>query len=420
MNALRFTRPLLGVLLAAGWLSAHAQSVPGSTLESLLSLARDNNPELAGMRHEAEAAAERVTPAGALPDPRLRTELMDITKAGAQNPTLLPGRAGSARYTLMQDIPWFGKRELKREIAALDAAGAQHRVHATWSELASRIQTAYVQLYYLSRNAQLNREILDLLGRLEKIAQVRYANGLAAQQDVIRAQVEQTALRGELIALETEHHHLDIRLNALLRRPANAALATPASLRPLPAQLDYAALAERAQARNPLLSADEQRLHAAQKSRELVYANRYPDFTVGLVPNQMQNAVRQWDVMVELNIPLQQASRRAQEREAEAMLAASQARRDATANQLLADLSTNVAELEAARRTEKLSTDSLLPQAELTYQAALAGYETGKVDFATLLDAQRQIRLAKLSQLKARAEAHIRLAEIERIVGDAP
>lgn len=413
-------RHLLGALLAAWALGALAQEQPGSSVESLLALAREGNPEFAGMRYEAEAAAERVTPAGALPDPRLRTELMDITKGGAQSATLSPSRVGSTRYTLMQDIPWFGKRDLKREIAELEAEGAKGRAHGTWSEVAARIKTTYAQLYYLGRNERLTREILDLMTRLEKIAQVRYAGGLAAQQDVIRAQVEQTAMRNELIAIETEHHHLMTRMNALLGRPAAAPLAMPDSLPPLPlpAKLDYAALEARARARNPLLAAEEHRIRAAEKSRELAYKNRYPDVTVGLVPNQMQNEIRQWDLMFEINIPLQQSSRRAQEREAEAMLSASRARRDTAANQLLADLSANLAELEAARRTERLTTDSLLPQAELTFKAALAGYETGKVDFATLLDAQRQIRQARLNQIKSRAEAQVRLAEIERILGE--
>jgi cobalt-zinc-cadmium efflux system outer membrane protein len=35
---------------------------------------------------------------------------------------------------------------------------------------------------YLHGNRKLTQEILDLMSRLEKIAQVRYANGLAAQQ----------------------------------------------------------------------------------------------------------------------------------------------------------------------------------------------------------------------------------------------
>ena len=48
----------------------------------------------------------------------------------------------------------------------------------------------------------------------------------------------------------------------------------------------------------------------------------------------------------------------------------------------------------------------------------MAGYETGKVDFATLLDAQRQIRQARQNRIKAQADAQMRLAEIERILGE--
>jgi cobalt-zinc-cadmium efflux system outer membrane protein len=108
----------------------------------------------------------------------------------------------------------------------------------------------------------------------------------------------------------------------------------------------------------------------------------------------------------------------AQERESEAMLAAALARKEATANQVLADLSENLAGIEAARSLEALATTSLLPQAELTFNAALASYEATKVDFATLLDAQRQIRQARQSQIKARLEGQARLAEIEKLLGE--
>ena len=94
------------------------------------------------------------------------------------------------------------------------------------------------------------------------------------------------------------------------------------------------------------------------------------------------------------------------------------ARKEATANQLLADLSENLSGIDAARRMEQLAQTSLLPQAELTFKAALAGYETGKVDFATLLEAQRQIRKAKQDVIKAQAEQQGRLADIERLIGE--
>ena len=414
--------PVFALLLAVGLGAPVLAEEPaiGGSVDSLLAFARKRNPEYAAMQAEAEASNERITPAGALPDPKFRTELRDITRMGEQNATFSPSRVGSTKYLLMQDLPWFGKRDLKREIAKFEAAGAEGKVMGTWADIAGRIKINHAQRYYLNGSKRLAREILDLMTRLEKIAQVRYAGGLAAQQDVIRAQVEQTTMRNELIGLETEGHHLRARLNALLARPSHAPLAAPSQLRtlPAPARLDHVALEERLRARNPQLFADESRIKAAEKTRDLTYRNRYPDLTLGVSPIQYQNSVKEWELMVEMNIPLQQSSRRAQERESEAMLNAARARQEATANQLVSELAESLAGIEAARQTENLLSNSLLPQAELSFKSALAGYENGKVDFATLLDAQRQIRQARQNRIKAQVEAQVRLAEIERLLGE--
>jgi outer membrane protein TolC len=100
------------------------------------------------------------------------------------------------------------------------------------------------------------------------------------------------------------------------------------------------------------------------------------------------------------------------------MLSAARSRKEAASNQILAELSENLSGIEAARRSEVLATSSLLPQAELSFRSALSGYENGKVDFATLLEAQKQIRQAKLSQIKAQVEAQMRLSEIEKLLGE--
>lgn len=408
------------VAMCAPLTALASEPLPGASVESLLDLARRINPEYAAMRHEADAADERILPAGALPDPKLRIELQDLTRMGEQNPTLSPSEVGSTRYTFMQDLPWFGKRALKHDIAVQEAEGAKGRALTTWSALSSRIKSGYAQFYYLSQSERLTKGILDLMVRLEKIAQVRYAGGLAVQQDVIRAQVEQTNLENELIALDNERRQTQARLNALVARPPNAPLAEPERLRPIPSpvKLDYAALEDRVRARNPELFTDDARLKAAEKSRELTYRNRYPDFTVGVAPTQYGNAVKEWMLMVEVNIPLQQSSRRSQERESDAMLAAARDRKEATTNQVLSELSENVSGLDAARRTELAIAGSLLPQAEITFNAALASYQNGKVDFATLLDSQRQIRQAKQNRIKVQAEEQVRLADIERLLGE--
>src|SRR3972149_3165321 len=164
--------------------------------------------------------------------------------------------------------------------------------------------------------------------------------------------------------------------------------AVPQHLRSIPASAslkNYTALENRIREHNPDLFADEAGIRASEKNRDLMYKNRYPDFALGISPTQMGNEVREWGVMVELNIPLQQETRRSQERESEAMLAAAKARKEATANRIL---------------------------------SALIGYQTGKVDFATLLDAARQILNARLEALKAQTDAQMHLAEIERLLGE--
>jgi len=393
----------------------------GNNLAGLLDYAREHNPEFAASRFEADAAQQRVQPASAFPDPVLRTELMDITNEGTNKGTsLLPSQVGATKYTLMQSVPWFGKRDLQREVAEAQVAQTDGQVSAIWADLSGKIKSTYALYYYLSGSERLTRETLDLMTSLEKIAQTRYANGLAAQQEVIRAQVEQTGLRSELLELESEQHHAQARLNSLLSRPSMAALAQPVSMRRMPsaAQLDYAALEQKLRARNPQLLIADARIVSAEKSRELAYTNRYPGFTLGVAPTQIGDAVKTWELMVEFNIPLQQGSRRSQEREAESMLAASGARKEALLNQVLSELSESISGLETARRTESLTKTQLLPQAELTYQSALAGYENGRVDFAILLDAQRQILKARQQQLKSQLEAQLRLAEIERLLGE--
>lgn len=410
------------VLLSTLCFQLHAQETPpGAELEPLLSLAKQSNPEYASMRLEAQAAVERVLPAGALPDPKFRTELRDITKMGEQNPTLNPTDVGSTRYLFMQDVPWFGKRDLKREIAELDATGVQSKAAGTWNEIAAKIKITQAQRYSLHRNEKLTLEISALLSQLEKITQARYASGLAAQQDVIRAQIEQTSLKSELIALQGELRQVNARLNLLLARSATAPLAPPEGMRslPEPAQLELAMLGNRLQAKNPLLFVEESRQNAADKRRELAYKNRYPDFTLGISPIQYRGSVKEWELMFEINIPLQQTSRRSQEREAEAMLSAAKMRREALSNQMMSDLAENISAAEVARKLDLLATNSLLPQSELTFNSALAGYEAGKVDFSTLLEAQRQIRVARQTQIKAQTEAQIRLAEIEKLLGES-
>ncbi len=397
----------------------------GANVQELLQWADTHNPELAAMRYETDAASERIAPAGALPDPMLRVEFMDFAGRDAPdgfNP--LPGKGSGTKYTFMQSIPLWGKRDLRKEVATAELEQFKGRRLASVTETYARIKSAYAQYYQAIGLKQLNEDILRLLGDLEAVTRVRYASGLVPQQDAIRAQVEKTMLRSEIINLETEQQQAKARLNAILGRSQGARLSTTPELRRLSQEklkekLDNAVLQEKVAHTNPLLATQSAQISAADANKRLVEKNRYPDITLGIAPTQMGSSISSWEAMLEVNIPIRFDTRRSQESEAVAMLAAAKERRQGIANQITGELQENLLAFETAEKQARLIADTLLPQAELTFRSAVAGYENGKVDFATLLDAQRAIKLARQGQIRARVEQEVRLAEIERMIGEA-
>lgn len=416
---------LLGLMLFAALtvtrVQAEDQVLLGSNLNELLAYAKAHNPELAASRFDADAAQFRRDGAGVWADPVLRTDLMDLGNQGANSGfSVLPNQVGSTRYLLMQSVPWYGKSDLQRGVAGAQVLQAQSQIAANWAELASRIKTIYAMNYFLLASEQLTEKTRALLADLEEIVSTRYAHGLGAQQDVIQVQVESSTLQTELIALQNERHHAHAQLNTLLARPANATLEDANQFRALPslAKLDEAVLLETLHQRNPQLQIAEAVLHGAEQNRDLARLNRYPGITLGVASTQSGNAIKSWDLMLEFNLPLQQATRHSQIGEAEALRSAAAARQQVVVNQLESTLVENLSALLAARRTEAVIAQRLLPQSELAFQATLSSYQQGKADFSQLMTAQRQIFQVQQQQLKVQFDAQLRLAELENLLGE--
>jgi outer membrane protein TolC len=320
---------------------------------------------------------------------------------------------------MRQTFPLGDKRGLRRGVAEAEVAAADARRGATLAELRTKAKTAYGQYWYATQAHRVTDGVRALMIDLEQIARARYGNGLVPQQDVIKAQTEVTAMRTELLTLASERRQAAARLNGVLARPADAPLADAEVPREVPARAyDFAALTKTVVERNPQLAVQSAQLATASRTAELVRANRWPDLTFGVAGIQRGTRLTEYELMVEVNIPWQRDVLRANESEALAMRSAAEAKREAAAAQLQGELGQNWAALDALREQAAILRETLLPQAQLTFESALSAYQAGRVDFGTLLDAQRAIRKARLDLLKVQLEQQTRLAEIERVVGE--
>lgn len=416
-----FSYLVLGVLGSATGALAQAPAMSaegelGTSLKGVLAFVEARNPELRAMTYEADAAHERLRGAGALPDPVIQMELRDIPFS---DPTLSPANAGNTRYAVRQMYPLGDKRELRRGIAAAEASVADARRGEVVAETRMRAKVAFSQYWYAAQAQRVTESLRALMADLEQIARARYGSGLTPQQDVIKAQTELTSLRSDLVMLGSERRQAMARLNGVLARPADAPLAEPRELPPVPERAsDFAMLVKVASERSPTLSMNAAQIAAAERSAALMRKSRIPDLGVGLAVIQQGTRLTDYEVMLEVNIPWQTDIIRANVNEAQAMSEAAVARREATALQLQSELGQNWAALDALREQAQIIRSTLMPQVDLTFESAMASYQTGRVDFPTLLDAQRQIRRTRLDLLKIELEQQMRLAEIERIMGE--
>jgi outer membrane protein, heavy metal efflux system len=208
-----------------------------------------------------------------------------------------------------------------------------------------------------------------------------------------------------------------------LSRPPSSPLGQPTEPALAPVDIQFSDLEKLAIEQRPELRALESSINKSERAVELAERNRkYPDFMVGLqywyAPEQSPKNM--YTPMVSLSIPFSPWTKAKHEHEVEEALAERQAARAnlaAMKNMALFEVKEMSAKIEAAMKSIAIYRDGLLPQAEQSFQAAVAAYQTGGVNFMTLLDAQRTIRDVRMGYYKALFDYEQARADLERAVG---
>jgi outer membrane protein TolC len=86
-------------------------------------------------------------------------------------------------------------------------------------------------------------------------------------------------------------------------------------------------------------------------------------------------------------------------------------------NMTLTQVGEAASRVRAAQRSVELYREGLLSQAELSFRSAISAYQTGRVEFVSLLEAQRALREARMGYYKATAGLMQSAADLERAIG---
>jgi cobalt-zinc-cadmium efflux system outer membrane protein len=157
------------------------------TLQEALEIALANNQGLAGTRSQAEALAAVPSQAGALPDPMLGLNAVNLptdTFDLDQEPMT------QMQISLSQKFPWPGQRGLQHEAATKDAEAATKRIDEQRLQISARVRGTWWQLTYLDQAIEIIDQNQTLMRDFIEIAETKYKVGKGLQQDVLLAQLE--------------------------------------------------------------------------------------------------------------------------------------------------------------------------------------------------------------------------------------
>ena len=379
-----------------------------SPMADFLRFAMLNQPRVEAAYFEWAASVERITRERSLPDPRLTFE-MDIQDVVM---TLMPG--------LMLDLPGFGKLRRRADLAAADSRINYYKFETAVLQSALEFKRAYYRLYFLNEKIRVTARTLELARDLEQVARAQNEVGKVTLQDVLRAQIEEDRLKNEIANLEDSRQPLQAQLKAALGlRPEQPDPPAPAKFETTPLDLNGEQLLAFAFTRNPRLQAMAAEVRRAGASLSLAYRARVPDLSLGLEADAKADPTL-FRPQFSVSLPIWRDKIAAEIAEAQAMKQAAESRLSAEQIALAVEFAEKSFMFREATRNVGLFQEALLPKARLSVEVARSGYLTGRIDFFNLIDAWRTLLEFESSEVEARTQRELVLAEISLLILGQP
>ncbi len=375
-------------------------------LPDVLAFASESNPSLKASESRWSASKEMPVQARTLNDPMLSAQYMTDS---AMNKT---------GVMLSQKIPWFGKLNLRGEIAEADVLIAEQRhINEKW-HLIGKVKMAYYDLFWFNQAIRVNEEVKSIISNIEKIAQLQYSTGKVSQQDVLKTQMEFARISNEVSILKQNQTSAKAKLNQLLNRPVSAILGEPEMTAIAPIKFSLEKLIQLALEYSPELKIVEQEIQKARREESLARKQFYPDWVISAeynnkVNSNLSNSDNEWGGQVGINLPLWREKYNAAVRQAQSNQNASQHNYESVVNYTAFEMKEGYVKVTNAWQVIELYRTTLIPQAEQTLAVSQIAYQAGKSDFTALLDSVTMLLDLKLGLYKAQVNYKKELAMLE-------
>ncbi len=392
-----------------------------TSLKSLVDEALSNNPEIKAARARWEASTKRPSQVSSLPNPTIG---VSYTNVSFDKLTLGKDDFSQVGVSASQEFPFPGKLSLKGKIAEEEANVERQSLDATTRKVLADLKEAYYDWYLVNKSIEITQKNKGLIEKFLNITESKYKVGKGIQQDVIRAQLEVSGFIERLELLNQKEEIVESRIRTILNRPPDSPLGKPEEVKKSELKLSLDELYKLTESESPLLRAKKNLIERSNQSLKLAKKEYFPDFVAefdwfnrGKFTNEGPFA-DMWQVKVGFVVPLY-FWRKEKFGVEEAVSQLQEMKEDY--NNASLNLSFNVKDKYITAKTSEKLLDlylkGIIPQANLSLNSAIAGYEVGNVNFLTLLDSIATLFNFELAYYTQLAEYQKALARIEENIG---
>ncbi len=390
-------------------------------LSNLISTALANNPELKSSQSRWRMFASKAEQASALEDPMFMFKLQNFL---ARQPLSLGGKDPTTAKVIgiSQQLPFWGKRAIKQEVAQYEAESYQWAIEERKLELARMVKETYYQLWAVDKSLEVIGKNIKILADFVTIAESKYSVGQGVQQDIYKAGLEKSKMLDMQISLMQQRKSLEANLNYLLYRPGNSPVGTIADFTLPHVSLSSEQLNETAIEKRPQIKSLASLANKGQAAHRLAQKEFYPDFNLSFEYMFREAAMgdpgyNMFTVGVTFNLPFQQDRRRAMLAESTSETSMAAEELNGLKNSISFTINDILARMDRRRKLVELYKGGIIPQAEQSLESAVISYRVNKVDFLTLLDGRVTLFNYERELYESQAEYMMRLAQLEAAIG---
>ncbi|TMM53431.1 TolC family protein [Maribacter algarum] len=368
-------------------------------LQSFISEALDNSPEIQAYHLRHNIAEEKVNEADWIPNTEFSAGYFvsePETRTGAQR----------ARFSARQMLPWFGTITARENYASAMADSEYVEIVIAKRKLALSVSQSYYRLYSIKEKQKVLDENIQLLKTYEKLALTSVEVGKASAVDVLKLQIRQNELQQQKEVLDEGYSGEQTTLNKLLNRDGETEVTVLENLMPPD---EDSVFAEDALMLNPELLKYDKLYESVVQSEELNQAERNPMIGFGLdyMPvserpdmSFSDNGKDIFMPMVSVSVPLFNNKYKSTSKQNELKQLEIRAQKDSRLN----DLESAFAQAISSRNQARIKYNTLeknLKQANDAEEILLKNYETGTIDFNDVLDIQELQLKFQINQISA-------------------